>query len=197
MTVQDEHVQILSGLGHCGNTPFGNRTTDGGWYRSNRTLAGTVRYRSKLKGWTYEENQLFSSSMRRAVATMLKAQKVTPKSSPRSTSSSPPAATHPLLVRSQTAPAKMISDRMEGDEEEDVDRGGGEQDLPGMPLALSDASSENTIGALHERHLVRYILEFCHYDWFKDAEKGHGKGAAEIQIQTLMIMKRSPKKQIL
>ena len=83
----------------------------------------------------------------------------------------------------------MISDRMEGDEEEDVDRGR-RAGFAGMPLALSDASSENTIGALHERHLVRYILEFCP-DWFKDAERGMARVQPEIQIQTLMIMKES------
>lgn len=188
ITVQDEHVQILPGLGHCGHRPFGNRSTDGGWYRSNRTIAGTVRYRSKLKGWNMEEHKVFPPPMRAAVATMLKAQKVSPRESPRTAAASPRSSCtprHPLLSRAQSAPSKMESDQMdedgqekeeaEGEEEED-----GEMDIegaePGMPLPLTDDSSEGTIGVLNERHLVRNIMEFCHYDWFKGAD--HAKGAA-------------------
>jgi hypothetical protein len=71
ITAFDDHVAILPGLGHCGSKPFDN---ENGWYRHPRTLTGSLRYQSKLKGWNPRQHGIFPKVLRDAVWTMICAQ---------------------------------------------------------------------------------------------------------------------------
>ena len=188
ITVQDDHVAILPGLGHCGSTPFGNRYTDGGWYRHYRTIAGHVRYRSRLKGWNMREHSIFPEGMRRAVFAMMAAQKVVPRSIPYSASApvsphtvSSDAPNKPPITRSVSAPEAASSFSREGGEENDetmnIMFGEDEEAETNSDVQLKSpfthpqaVRTEGALGLLNDRFIVLRIMEYCHYDWFREAE---------------------------
>jgi hypothetical protein len=179
VSASDDHVAIMPGLGHCGSTPFGNRNTDGGWYRSYRTLAGSVRYRSALKGWNMREHTIFPTAMKQAVYAMLLAQKATPTriDASRSLPGSPRVPSAPEMQRASSAPVESTHEKGEEGEEDDVLS---PRVSPSGQIIIPPPSTiEGSLGLLNERFIVHNILEFCHYDWFDEAERELRRQARE------------------
>jgi hypothetical protein len=68
IVAEDEFISIHPGLGHTGSHPFDDHN---GWYRSYRSLAGTVSYRVKPKGWTIFDHLTFPNELKDSVKTAL------------------------------------------------------------------------------------------------------------------------------
>ena len=62
---------MISGLGHTGSQPFDDQQ---GWYRAYRGLAGGLRYKANLKGWSPFLHSIFPTPLKQGVVTMLMCQ---------------------------------------------------------------------------------------------------------------------------
>ena len=67
----DKYLVLWPGLGHTGSQPFDD---EHGWYRAHRGLAGGLRYKSTLKGWSPFSHSIFPKPLKQAVSTMLMCQ---------------------------------------------------------------------------------------------------------------------------
>ena len=70
VTLENDHLRIMPGVGHTGSRPFDTRRGYG-WYRANRTLCGSVEYRQLERVWRVAEHAEFPMPLRAAVFTML------------------------------------------------------------------------------------------------------------------------------
>lgn len=66
---EDEILSIHPGLGHTGSNPFDEVH---GWYRSYRSLAGSIQYRARRKGWQVTHHNKFPKVMKDSILETIK-----------------------------------------------------------------------------------------------------------------------------
>lgn len=69
---ENEHIQIIPGVGHTSSVPFDREY---GWYRYPRSLTGRLGYEARLRTWAPRYHKQFPDPLKLAVRTMMLAQR--------------------------------------------------------------------------------------------------------------------------
>lgn len=169
----NEHITVLAGLGHTGFAPFEEQH---GWYRAWRGLAGTVSYKTKWKGWSPLEHCLFPQDLKDAVKTMLMSQhrmvgiklgrKLNAKAIPWFPSCQSAIAQTATLALDDSDSEEYPHEREEN-YVFDIDSKG-KASFPTSSVWSKPKNSKQLQLNLLPKYVVYYILEFMHWDWFRE-----------------------------
>ena len=173
---KDEHLTLMAGLGHTGSEPF---ETENGWYRNWRGMAGRLSYRPTLKGWTPWEHSIFPKELKEGVMTMLLTHNRTVTGLIQDQLE---------LQRQHETTASALEPALYSQSEVDLVREEEELMMAADDGAMSTEDARDTDVALMrsdslqsvqsnastlsmvDHGTVYNIMEYMHWDWFKEAK---------------------------